>query len=67
MDKVVEPVIDSGANEENLNIPHSQLHKRKFALIPLAEITPNLVHPVFKKTITQLLQECEDSLNIKKL
>lgn len=46
---------------ENLQIPHPQLHKRKFTLEPLCEIIPNYIHPIFKKTQTQLLKECDDT------
>jgi 2-amino-4-hydroxy-6-hydroxymethyldihydropteridine diphosphokinase len=40
-----------------LTIPHPLLHKRKFALAPLEEIAPELVHPVKGKTIRELLRE----------
>ncbi len=50
----------------DLTIPHPQLHKRKFALAPLTEISPNLIHPVFQISIKQLLQNCSDTGNIKK-
>ena len=47
-------------NTEELNIPHPLLHKRKFVLIPLSEISPNYIHPIFKKNISDLLSECKD-------
>lgn len=50
-----------------LEIPHPRLHLRKFVLEPLNEIAPALVHPVFKKTISQLLKECPDKSIVKKL
>jgi len=43
-----------------LIIPHPLLHKRRFVLEPMAEIAPGFLHPVFGKTITELLQECDD-------
>lgn len=52
---------------ENLIIPHPQLHLRRFTLIPLYEITPDLIHPVFEKTISELLKLCSDDSEIKKL
>ena len=53
--------------EKDLVIPHPRLHKRRFALEPLAEMEGELVHPVLKKTINQLLSECTDSLNVMKM
>jgi len=46
---------------ENLKIPHPLLHERKFVLIPLCEIEPGIIHPVLGKTISDLLQICEDT------
>ena len=51
-------------NLPELNIPHPRLQDRKFALIPLAEIAPNLVHPVFGRTIRELLKACTDNLSV---
>jgi 2-amino-4-hydroxy-6-hydroxymethyldihydropteridine diphosphokinase len=53
-------------NSSNLTIPHPRLHVRKFALIPLAEIAPNLVHPVMHKTIDELLAACSDESDVYK-
>ena len=42
---------------DSLTIPHPLLHQRKFALTPLGEIAPDLVHPVKRKPIKDLLGE----------
>ncbi|MDR3351336.1 MAG: 2-amino-4-hydroxy-6-hydroxymethyldihydropteridine diphosphokinase [Prevotellaceae bacterium] len=44
-----------------LVIPHPRLHERRFALLPLCEILPDREHPVLKKNIRTLLQECSDA------
>ena len=50
-----------------LIIPHPELQNRRFALQPLAEIAPDMMHPVLKKSITDLLQSCTDELPVKKI
>lgn len=50
-----------------LLIPHPQLANRKFTLIPLNEIAPEFVHPLLKKTITELLEICPDTLDVTKV
>ncbi|MBR1977042.1 2-amino-4-hydroxy-6-hydroxymethyldihydropteridine diphosphokinase [bacterium] len=45
---------------EILVIPHKELHKRAFVLVPMLEIAENFVHPVSNKDIAQLYEELED-------
>lgn len=48
-----------------LTIPHPRLAQRAFVLKPLAEIAPNLMHPVHYYTVTQLLQDAEDANQVQ--
>ena len=48
----------------DLEIPHPRLHLRNFVLVPLMEIAGNEIHPIFKKSIEELYEECEDPLEV---
>ena len=48
-----------------LTLPHPRLHHRRFVLLPLTELAPQLVHPRLNKTITQLLEALEDDSDVK--
>ncbi len=50
-----------------LEIPHPRLHLRNFVLLPLEEIASNFIHPILKKTITELVKLSPDTGEIKKL
>jgi 2-amino-4-hydroxy-6-hydroxymethyldihydropteridine diphosphokinase len=50
-----------------LRVPHPELPNRRFALAPMAEIAPGLVHPVLHRTIRDLLAECADRGDVKKI
>ena len=49
---------------EKLIIPHPEMHLRGFVLVPLAEIAPDLVHPVFQESIQTLLNRLDDDKSI---
>ena len=51
---------------EKLVVPHPRMHLRSFVLVPLAEIAPNLVHPVFQESIQTLLNRLEDGKSVSK-
>ena len=48
---------------EELTIPHPEIANRRFTLIPLSELAPEMIHPSIKKTQQQLLNDCNDQLS----
>lgn len=44
-------------DEDDLHVPHVMLHTRRFVLIPLLEIAPSMIHPVFNKSLRTLLRQ----------
>jgi len=53
-------------DQDILKIPHPMLKDRRFVLVPLNEIAHELIHPVFLKTIGELLQDCTDTKDVRK-
>jgi 2-amino-4-hydroxy-6-hydroxymethyldihydropteridine diphosphokinase len=51
-------------DELSLKIPHPLLHERKFVLIPLSGLAPEIIHPVLNKSICTLLELCEDKSKV---
>ncbi len=50
--------------EPGLEIPHPRLHLRRFVLLPLAEIDPEVIHPVLQRTVADLLARCPDPARV---
>jgi 2-amino-4-hydroxy-6-hydroxymethyldihydropteridine diphosphokinase len=57
---------DQIIREPNLTVPHPLLTDRRFALAPLEEIAPFLLHPITGKTIREHLQLCRDEGDVQK-
>jgi len=51
---------DRVINTAQVTIPHPRLHLRRFALLPLCELMPDFIHPVFQQTQSVLLKNCPD-------
>ena len=45
---------------ETLTVPHPRLHLRRFTLVPLCDVDPDFIHPIFKMTQKELLEQCTD-------
>jgi 2-amino-4-hydroxy-6-hydroxymethyldihydropteridine diphosphokinase len=49
---------------KNLVIPHPENQNRNFVLVPMAEIAPDLMHPVLQLSQTELLKKCPDKMKV---
>lgn len=54
-------------SESNLEIPHPRMHLRKFILVPMTEIAPNIIHPLLDQSMKELLKICKDNSSVTKL
>ena len=57
---------DKIIRKPGLTIPHPSFFLRRFVLAPLAEIAPDFIDPLSRKSIRQLLDECEDQASIQR-
>ncbi len=52
---------------DSLTIPHPRMHERRFVLAPLSEVAPQVMHPLFGKSMQELLAGLSDSHAVKRL
>jgi 2-amino-4-hydroxy-6-hydroxymethyldihydropteridine diphosphokinase len=51
-------------DKRSLKIPHPEMHKRRFVLLPLAELAPQVIHPQLKQTVSALLANVKDEKRV---
>jgi 2-amino-4-hydroxy-6-hydroxymethyldihydropteridine diphosphokinase len=51
---------------EQLELPHPRLHERGFVLVPLGELAPNLLHPVLKTSVRELLENAASLESVRR-
>ena len=49
---------------KTLKIPHAELAKRRFVLLPLAEVAPQVMHPELGQSVSQILASCKDTKRV---
>jgi 2-amino-4-hydroxy-6-hydroxymethyldihydropteridine diphosphokinase len=55
---------DKVIHTDNLVVPHPRMAERRFVLVPLAEIGGDLMHPVLRTKVREMLEACRDQLNV---
>ncbi len=54
-------------DEDDLKVPHPYMQDRMFVLKPMEEIAPKWEHPILNKTISELIEQSSDKLEVRKL
>ena len=54
-------------NLPTLKVPHPEISRRRFTLVPLNEIASEFLHPILHKTQNQLLKACQDPLAVRNI
>jgi 2-amino-4-hydroxy-6-hydroxymethyldihydropteridine diphosphokinase len=50
--------------KRSLKVPHPEMHKRRFVLLPLAELAPHVVHPQLGQTVSSMLANVKDAKRV---
>ena len=58
---------DEVLTHKDLTLPHPEMHKRRFVLVPLNEIAENFIHPIFKQKVSSILFNLTDELTVEKI
>jgi 2-amino-4-hydroxy-6-hydroxymethyldihydropteridine diphosphokinase len=56
---------DSVIRTKEVEIPHPRMDKRRFVLLPLAELAPGLRHPVSGATVAELIEAAQDKSAVR--
>ncbi|MBP1734544.1 MAG: 2-amino-4-hydroxy-6-hydroxymethyldihydropteridine diphosphokinase [Deltaproteobacteria bacterium] len=54
-------------HEHSLIIPHAELHKRKFAMVPCLEIDPQIIHPALRRPLATFVSKLEEAQSVERI
>ena len=57
---------DLVVDDADLTLPHPRLHQRRFTIMPLCDIAPDMIHPVLKMSNKDLMERCDDALMVRR-